>query len=269
MDSDGVIVGQIERLLESGTIPAMLYTIPVFHNPTGCSLSKSRLDRLMLLSQKYGFYIVADEPYQFLNYENAQTQVLSKMTSAPNGSRIISLGTFSKIFAPGLRLGWIHTSPSIVNDLLSTAVIQSGGCINPLVAGLVHSAILQGTLQNHLERLVGTYQARKRAICKALREKCPDIEFDEPDGGYFVWVKIPPDVDAARLLEVARGRHGVAFTPGPRCSAAAAGGEGERFADRARLSFAFYDARELEEGIDRLAKALAEVRHSSHKNDDK
>ncbi|CAM9954495.1 unnamed protein product, partial [Heterosigma akashiwo] len=83
MDSDGVIVGQIERLLESGTIPAMLYTIPVFHNPTGCSLSKSRLDRLMLLSQKYGFYIVADEPYQFLNYENAQTQVLSKMTSAP------------------------------------------------------------------------------------------------------------------------------------------------------------------------------------------
>ncbi|KAG2449620.1 hypothetical protein HYH02_005153 [Chlamydomonas schloesseri] len=169
-----------------------------------------------------------------------------------NSSRVLSFGSFSKMLAPALRLGWIECSnPALLSRLKEDGVISSGGCIAQMSAGLAHSALELGLQDAHLDGVVAPGLARRcAALCTALRRHLPECRLQQPRGGYFVWLEFPQEVSAKALLVRAEARHGVRFTPGPAC-----GGGGEHCA---RLSFAFYTEQELEEGARRLGEALRE-----------
>ncbi|KAF1334532.1 Tricarboxylate transporter, partial [Globisporangium splendens] len=231
VDEHGLDVDALEKRLEAGDIPAFIYTIPFFQNPTGTVLSEARRKRLVALADKFGFYVISDEPYNLLTLD-LKTKPYASLASYDTSGRVVSLGSFSKILAPGLRLvltvffksasygmaGWAQSSKETIQALSSLGTIRSGGGQNPITAGIVHSVLQLNLLAPHIETLQRVFMSRKVTLCSALRELCPECAFVEPAGGYFVWVQLPDGVDADLLFAEASTHHGVAFTPGSRCS---------------------------------------------------
>lgn len=243
VDAEGLDVDALARLLESGLRPAFVYCIPAFQNPCGVCLSPARAERLVELAEAHDFMIVADEPYVLLHYGDERPG--SSMRHDQGRGRVISLGSFSKLLGPGLRLGWVHASPTVIEALAQHGAIRSGGCQNPVVTQLVWPMLDDGFLLAHVAELRRVYGERSRALCQALRERVPAAKFIEPQGGYFCWVDLGGD--SAALLERAEL---VRFIPGSRCAV-------ERdLSGFVRLSFSFYEAEELVEGIERLAALL-------------
>ncbi|KAG7400783.1 hypothetical protein PHYBOEH_004297 [Phytophthora boehmeriae] len=256
----GIDLDVLEDMLADGDIPAFLYTIPFFHNPTGSVMPVDHCKRLVTLAQKYGFHIISDEPYNLLNLDGSP---LPSLASYDDSGLVVSLGSFSKILAPGLRLGWAQSSKETMQTLSAIGPLRSGGGQNPVTAALVHTVLEQNQLLPHIDSLKHVFRGRKSAMCAALRESCPDVTFTEPSGGYFVWLQLPDNVRSDALLEEAQTHHGVAFTPGTRCSLGTLYGDGDggvqvgtSMAHCARLSFAFYDEDEIRMGIQRLRNAL-------------
>ena len=240
VDHDGLDVEALERLLATGVRPAFVYCIAAFQNPTGVCLAPERARRLVELAELHDFLIVADEPYVLLHYAEQRPGSLTRHDQGRG--RVLSLGSFSKLLGPGLRLGWAHGAPALIERLSQHGAIRSGGCLNPVVAHLVHPLVDGGFLRAHVGRLREVFGERSRALCDALRERLPDARFIAPQGGYFCWVDLGRD--AAALLERAND---VRFIPGSRCAV-------ERdLSGFARLSFAFYEADELREGVERIA----------------
>jgi DNA-binding transcriptional MocR family regulator len=249
IDDAGLIIEALEEKLQTEK-PVFLYTIPAFQNPSGVTLSLERRQQLVALSQTHGFYVLADEVYHLLGFTAVPPQPLFHIS---NSSTVISLGTFSKILAPGLRLGWIEAAPALLERLTASGLLQSGGGLNPFTAEIVRSLLEQNWQDEFLAHLKTTYQSRAAVLSQALRQYLPDtVQFAEPEGGFFIWAKLPQVVDTAVLLERLRPYH-VAFHPGAKFSAT----QGLR--QHLRLSFAFYDEATLQEGVRRLQKGLASL----------
>jgi 2-aminoadipate transaminase len=246
VDAEGLDVDALEQLLASGQRPAFVYTIPAFHNPCGVSLSPARAHRLVELAESYDFMIVADEPYVLLHYGDERPGSLTRFdTNHANHGRVISLGSFSKLLGPGLRLGWAHAAPQVIDRLAQHGAIRSGGCLNPVVAHLVHPMLDDGSLLAHVGQLREVYGERSRALSEALRERLPAVKFIAPQGGYFCWVELGDE--AVTRLERAQT---VRVLPGSHCAI-------ERALDGfVRLSFSFYEVDELVEGVDSLAQTI-------------
>jgi 2-aminoadipate transaminase len=246
MDEDGLIIEALEEELARQT-PVFLYTIPTFHNPSGRTLSEARREKLVQLSKAHNFLIVADEVYQLLAYTVTPPPPMAKFTQA---GTVLSLGSFSKILAPGLRLGWIQAHPDLMNHLTTNGLIYSGGGLNPFTSAIVQSVIELGLQQKQLSHLKEVYQQRNDALNTALKRNLPDsVSFIEPGGGFFTWVQLPQDVDTAKLLPEAH-RHDVGYAPGSSSSPR------WDFKNCMRLSFAYYEAPELIEGAERLAAVI-------------
>ena len=224
--------------------PALLYTIPSFQNPTGITLSAARREQLLAACAAHDVLVVADEVYQLLDFGAPPPPSLATYAS---DARVLSLGSFSKICAPGLRLGWVHGAPALLEHLMNSGLVQSGGGLNPFTSGVAHSLITLGLADRVLDDVKLVYAERSRVLCEALRDAIPDARFAEPSGGYFVWVQLP-GVSVVDLLPVAR-EAGVAFHVGPRFAT-----DGQ-FGDTLRLSFAHYDGDLLRDGVQRLARA--------------
>jgi DNA-binding transcriptional MocR family regulator len=246
IDENGLIVPALEALLEKSR-PAFIYTIPAFHNPGGCVLSAGRRRELVRISSERNLLVVADEVYHLLNYGADLPKPLGcDVDVAP----IISLGSFSKIMAPGLRLGWMQTGTQIMARLTTCGLLDSGGGLNPFTSNLVRSAIELGLLQEQLTLLKNTYASRLRILSDALERDLGDrLTFDRPGGGFFIWAALPGAVDTNDLVPAAKAA-GAGYLPGTRCSPS--GG----LRNWMRLSFAYYDAGHLERGSRRLARAL-------------
>jgi DNA-binding transcriptional MocR family regulator len=245
-DNDGLRIDALRDAL-SRRRAAMLYTIPSFQNPSGVTMSAERREQLIALSREHELLVVADEVYQLLDFGAAPPHPLATYAGA---DRVLSLGSFSKICAPGLRLGWIHGAPTLLDTLTQSGVVQSGGGLNPFASGVVKSLIDLGLADTVLDGLRRAHAANAAVLCNELREQLPNTTFVEPRGGYFVWLQLPSDVSASALLTTAT-QHGVTFHPGARFVS------GGGFPRSARLSFAHYDADELVEGVRRLARAMA------------
>ncbi|UCF92095.1 MAG: PLP-dependent aminotransferase family protein [Desulfobacterales bacterium] len=250
MDAEGLMVETLEdRLVQLK--PSFLYTIPAFHNPSSTTLAASRRKRLVDLSQKYNFFIVADEVYHLLNYTAAPPPPMAGYAEA---GTILSLGSFSKILAPGLRLGWIQAQRTLLGRIAQCGLLDSGGGLNPFTSGLVRSVIELGLQQDHLEHLKAAYGARRQALGEALRRHLPPaITFAEPGGGFFFWLKFPDGVDTQALLSEAR-RQNVGFLPGAKFSSR------QGLQNYARLSFSYYETAELEIGVRRLRHVFRDLR---------
>lgn len=246
MDENGLIIEALEEKLAHHR-PVFLYTIPTFHNPSAATLPAERREQLLSLSQQHNFLIVADEVYHMLDY--TATPPLPLAAHIQTG-QVISLGSFSKIAAPGLRLGWIQAAPARLDPLIHAGLLESGGGLNPFTAGIMQSMIELGLQDECLAHLKTVYHERSAALSAALRQHAPAASFAEPGGGFFIWLRLPPGRNAQEILAEAR-RHDVSFQPGVKFSS------GQGLQNYLRLSFAYYDAAELIEGVNRLAQVIA------------
>lgn len=247
IDENGLIIDALEEKLTEHK-PAFVYTIPAFHNPSSVTLSASRRERLVRLSEKHRFHILADEVYHLLDYAAAPPPPM--LTYDTKGT-VLSLGSFSKILAPGLRLGWIQAKPVLVNRLTGSGLLESGGGLNPFASSLVQSALELGFQRDHLAYLKKVYRLRSQSLSTALSDLLPpSVAFTEPGGGFFIWLRLPDGVDT-EALRVAARQQGVNFQPGTRFSSRSG------LQNYLRLSFVYYDSDELREGAQRLASVLA------------
>ncbi|CAD7952722.1 unnamed protein product [Amoebophrya sp. A25] len=302
--------GQDENDKQHGRIrPEGVYLIPVHHNPTGGSLSEAGARKLVRLAEEYDFYILSDEPYALLhflegdegnhkvevekegevvenNISSSSSRMKKKLTKQQEGiggslrrfddhGRVLAMGSFSKIVAPGLRLGWIHAAPSVIQSLRRDPVLLSGGSMNPVASYAVSQMIRNGQLDAHLSLLEQEYTTRAHTLFRELRSvfnkegKSDLIEFVDPEGGYFVWVRFLDGTSTTKLQKFAvDNRYGFSFLPGPRCAVAGAqsGSTGtvdrpSRFDSYLRLAWSFYEPHELKEGVRRLHTAWIDFKN--------
>lgn len=248
VDADGMQVDVAERLVaEAGRTPKAIYTIPTFQNPSGTTLSLARRQRLLDLARTWGSVVIDDDPYGMLRFDGSDLPTLHEL--AAGDPLVVSVRTFSKIIAPGLRVGWISADPAL-RQLLVNAKQAMDTCTNVPAQRLVAAFLEQGHLEEHLATQRVEYRRRKRAMQARLGEHFADIAtWTDPEGGFFLWVTLPGGVDTAELFEVALAE-GVAFIPGPAFSPAG------RFHDALRLCFASTAPDRAAEGIVRLRRAV-------------
>lgn len=250
VDQDGMDIDRLEAEL-ARVKPTLVYTIPSYLNPGGQTLNAKRRARLAELSLNHDFLIVADEVYQLLYYDEPPPAPFGAIAEeqGEKGS-ILSLGSFSKILAPALRLGWIQAAPNLMKKIMSSGTVNSGGSFNHFTSHVVRHAIDLGLQDSHLEHLRSTYRGRVAAMDLALQQHLGGLaKWSRPKGGYFFWLELSRGVDSSKLRQMA-GQYQTGFQPGPVFSSA--GG----FENCLRLSFAHYSETEITEGVARLAFLL-------------
>jgi DNA-binding transcriptional MocR family regulator len=246
MDGAGMDIGRLEQQLAVRR-PKLVYTIPAFHNPTGQVMERARRNRLLALSRDHGFIVVADEVYQHLYFGDPPPASFGTLVAAGN---VLSLGTFSKILAPGLRLGWIQATPDLMKTLLASGSLVSGGNFNHFTSHVVRNLMESGELAANVVQLRTSYAERAQAMDSALRKHLSGVaRWQKPGGGYFFWLELPEGAEAAALEAAARAA-GTGFLPGAACST----GGGLR--NCLRLSFAHYTVPDIHEGVARLKRAF-------------
>ena len=253
-DAHGLRTDALEAMLDSPTMPRprMLYIIPTYQNPSGSVLSADRRRKLVELAQRHNFLVIADEVYHLLHYGNPPPPPIAFFDNSHDGC-VISLGSFSKILGPGLRTGWLHARPAIVQRFASAGLTISGGGLNHFTSTLVHAVLEHGMLQDNIVRLCRTYSQRVTTMTEALRKHLGDaVEFTPPGGGYFFWLTFTDGTNTDDLLSIAQ-ECGVNYRPGTAFSASGA------FTNAIRLAFALYEPDDLTEGIRRLAAAHREL----------
>jgi DNA-binding transcriptional MocR family regulator len=247
-DDEGLRVDLLEKTLEDTRVK-LIYTIPSYLNPGGQCMSLPRRKRLLELSQAHDFLIAADEVYQLLYYRDRPPPALGTMTDR---GQVLSLGSFSKIMAPGLRLGWIQTSPALMEKLLDNGAVNSGGSLNHFTSHIMRHAIDMGLQAKHLHHLRDVYRRRVEAMNEALQLHLSHrARWLCPEGGYFFWLKFARTVDTSLLREHA-SEYKTGFQPGAHFSAH--GGLNNYL----RLSFAHYGEDDIREGVRRLASLITE-----------
>jgi DNA-binding transcriptional MocR family regulator len=252
LDGEGLVVealiDEIAAIRAAGKRVAFVYTIPAFQNPTGITMSAQRRRDLVAAASANEVVIVADEVYHLLRY--APGPMPLPMSAYVDEAPILSIGTFSKILAPGMRLGWIHGSVERLAALADSGLILSGGGLNPVTSTLATAMIRMGWQQEYLEWLRVTFARRAATMVAALVEHMPSwVEYDIPTGGYFVWLRLPPGTDG-KALRAHANAHGVDVRHGAQFSPTGALG------NHLRLSYAFYDDADIAEGVARLGRAL-------------
>ena len=223
MTEEGIDVSELEKAVlkeregivsQSDRYWAMVYTIPNFHNPTGVTMSPVRGKKLIELATKQDMLVVCDDVYNLLSYSPVPFSRLRALQQ-DHDHCVISNGTFSKILAPGVRLGWMEASPHIVAKLANSGFLQSGGSMNNLTSGIATSLISLGLLDKQLDHCKEVYGARMAAALKELTLLPAGWSVESPGGGYFLWIKAERDLAAfCRKIE----ENGVAVLPGPRAS---------------------------------------------------
>lgn len=284
---DQDIIGRIDidkliQMVEHNGVPPpkMMYIIPSYHNPTGRSMTVAEREKLASFAIRNGILLVADEVYHLLDWErelNADGQTRTDDTSNQTTSRrpagmihfntnaetatatlkgcCISVSSFTKIFAPGIRLGWIQAPPFIIQRLISHGYIISQGGVAPFTGRLMTNAIESGLLDSYLNKLKMEYAQRCDLVCDLLKvePRIVVLTHNSPikrGGGYFLWVQFPFGVDSDALLAFSMNDYGVKFMPGSRCDPFAGedddnGSSGALIKCCARLCFADLDRDEL------------------------
>ncbi len=248
VDDKGLVTDVLKKKLES-LKPSFLYTIPAHHNPACVTMSSIRRKELVEICTQNKLLLVADEVYHFLNYSDDS---LPPMGNWIDKCPLISLGSFSKILAPGLRLGWMHTNNDLIQKMVKSGLLDSGGGFNPFTSEIVNSVIRLGLLNTHIQGLKTVYSQRLKIFCHHLKNHLPKkAQFKVPKGGYFIWVKLPENIDTKPLRKLAQ-KQKVDFNPGPLFS------HKKGLKNYLRLSFALYDEKELAKGAMRLGKVISD-----------
>ncbi len=249
MEKDGIDVDYLEKLLLRGRKPKFVYTIPNFQNPSGITMSAEKRSRLVELSHKYGFSIIEDDPYGELRFRGKRVRSLFSMDS--ESGHIIRLGSFSKIFAPGIRIGWIVVPRDVVEKIIA---FKQGMDLSTsaLVQAVLHTYLKKVSISEHIEKITIRYKRKMSVMKEAIDEYISGVEYVEPEGGMFFWLTIP-DIEVRELFDVSI-RNKVAFTPGDGFYPYYGGH------DSMRLCFSFPEESDIVEGIKRIGLSVGELR---------
>ena len=247
LDDDGMIVERLEEALVRGVRPKFVYTVPNFHNPAGVTMSRRRREHLVALCREARIPIVEDNPYGLLRFEGEPEPTLRSM----DPQNVIYLGTVSKVFAPGVRVGWALAEPGVLQRLVLAK--EAADLCSSNLNMLVTERYLSGERwRQTLHGLVETYRSRRDAMLEALGEHFPtDARWTLPAGGFYVWATLPAYFDSANLLAAAVERK-VAYVPG---TAFYPDGRGR---DRMRLAFCYPTKERIREGVRRLGELLSD-----------
>ncbi len=247
LDDEGMVVEQLEEALLKGARPKFVYTVPNFHNPAGVTMSRPRRERLVVLCREAGIPILEDNPYGMLRFEGDPDPCLRTL----DPQNVVYLGTVSKVFSPGVRVGWSLAEQGLTQRLIlaKEAADLCGSSFNQLVT---ERYLAGDRWRENLTSLVEVYRSRRDAMLAALPEHFPaDAIWTEPHGGFYVWVTLPDYFDTSAMLAAAVERR-VAYVPG---TAFYPDGRGK---DRLRLAFCYPSEADIAEGVNRLGALLAD-----------
>lgn len=255
--NDGIDMGELEKRLKDSreahpNALRVLYTVPTFHNPTSYTMSHEKRLRLADLAKSNdNFIILADEVYQLLYFSESNKPSLPLCYYT---DKAISMGSFSKILAPSLRLGWMQIKNKyIMNKFLGCGQMDSSGGKSPFVQSVVHGVIMSGGLDANIHNCRNFLGENCRELSNLVRSKLSDyVDFIEPSGGYFLWLKLKHPFKASELVKHAAEKS-IQFIPGTRFSAY---GDCD---DYIRLSFSYYNPEGFTIGIDRMVELFEDV----------
>lgn len=247
-DEHGMNVDALEAILRQlqreRVRPKFLYTIPTFHNPTGTTMPLDRRRKLVALASEYGIVIVEDDAYGDLQFEGRS---LPNLASLDQEGWVIRIGTFSKILSPGLRMGWAHAHPEVISRLQTFKLEGSSG---PFLTRVVAKFCENGRLERHIQQLIELYRRKRDVMLETIRREFPaEVVTLRPQGGFFIWCRLPTGISAIALAKRA-AEYKVSFVPGGDCFA---NGQGD---DALRLAFSFQPEEQIVEGVTRLGRAL-------------
>jgi len=246
-DSEGLDVDALERELARDPSPAFLYVLPTFQNPSGRTLSLERRRRLVELAHGHDLTILEDDPYGQVRFEGKELPTVHELDG---GERVLYSSSFSKIVAPGARVGYFVLTAELAASLESVA---TNLYLTPVLVGqgAVYEFIRRGSLEPNIARVSELLRERRDAMLEALDSDLPQARCTRPEGGYFIWLDLPDGVDSGELLTRAEAA-GVTFVRGSDFFAGGEGGQGS-----ARLAFSFASPDEIREGVSRLAALVA------------
>lgn len=248
MDADGLIPEALEQTLASlkaeGRRVKFLYTVPNYHNPGGVTLSLERRPKVLEICARYGVLVLEDNPYGLLGFDREPLPAMRSMSE--NG--VVYLGSFSKTFAPGFRVGWV-VAPHAVREKLVLASEAAILCPSNASQLAISTYLEHSDWKGQIKKFREQYRERRDAMIRALEEYMPYATWNVPDGGFYVWVKLPEGLDSKSMLPRAvTGR--VAYVPG---TAFYYDGQGS---EHMRLSFCYPTPEAIHEGVRRLAGVI-------------
>lgn len=267
IDADGICVDKrFEEALRSG--PKFMYILPNFQNPAGVTLSLERRSRLVQIADHYGIPIVEDDPYGDLRFEGDHIPPLIVLDAQLQASRhetrngqefllgdVIYLGTFSKTLAPGLRIGWMVAPKAVIKRCV---MAKQGADLHtsPLTQMIAYEVAKDGFIDEHKYLIRQVYRERRDVMLAAMEKNFPGhVHWTHPQGGLFLWVTLPKELEATAVLEKAI-KNKVAFVPGLAFYPDAESGGGH---NTCRFNFSNAQPAQIEEGIRRLGEVLAEA----------
>ena len=253
LDDDGLDPDELEaaldRLSREGRRAKFLYTVPNFHNPAGVTLAEERRDRVIEIAARHDLLVLEDNPYGLLGFDSNPPEPLR----AREADNVVYLGTISKTFCPGLRIGWALAPPAIRERLI---LVKEAAdlCSSNFAQAVAYRYFAEYPWQETLKELRDVYRERRDAMLESLAEHFPresGLTWTHPSGGFYVWVKLPDGLDARAMLAKAISAR-FAYVPGGSFYADDQGGS------NLRLSYCFPPPERIREGVRRLAGVVAE-----------
>lgn len=246
MDEEGMIMEELEKALEQNPNAKFIYTIPDFQNPSGRTMSLARRKKLLELAYKYNIPVVEDNPYGELRFEG---EMLPAIKSFDTKGLVIHLGTFSKTFCPGLRLGWVVASPEILTKYI---LVKQGADLqcSTIAQREVNKFLEMYDLDAHVEKIIQVYRKRRDLMLETMEKEFPaGVTFTRPQGGLFTWVTFPEHMDAAEVMKKSLEEK-VAFVPGQSFF------PNGQYKNHGRFNYSNMPEDKIVEGVKRLGKVL-------------
>lgn len=245
-DDHGMKPEELERIIETTDRVKLIYVIPDFQNPTGRSWTRERRERLAQIARKHQIVVLEDNPYGELRFEG---EPLPSVKAYDISGGVLSMGTFSKIFCPGHRIGWIAGDPEVIKKYVLVKQGTDLQC-NTLAQREIAKYLELYDIDLHIEKIREVYRRRRDLMLQGMKERFPEaVTFTRPQGGLFAWVELPPHMNAREVLEKSLEQN-VAFVPGG--SFFPNGGYENTF----RVNFSNMPEERIVEGISRLARVL-------------
>jgi 2-aminoadipate transaminase len=248
LQQDGIDVDELRTLLESGVRPKLAHIIPNYQNPAGITLSLEKRRALLALAVEYGFTIFEDDPYVDIRFRG---DALPSMLSMDSDNAVVHASSFTKTVCPGVRVGYLVGPAALIDAIAkkATNLYISPGMVSEAI---VHQFCVSGDIERSVRTVSAALAERARVLAESLRKHIPGASFTEPDGGYFLWVDLPSDVDVDKLFPAAM-KKGVAVVKGS--DFLLDGGKSS-----VRLAYSAVTVDQIDEGVRRLAEAIADVR---------
>ncbi|WP_052885794.1 PLP-dependent aminotransferase family protein [Vulcanisaeta distributa] len=254
MDNYGIRVDILEdtikKVIDDGGKPKFIYVIPTGQNPTGITMSMERRKSLLDIASRYDLLVIEDDPYGYIYFGDEEPP--ARLKAMDSEGRVIYLSTFSKIAAPGLRLGWVAASSEVIRwfELAKQSIDLHTSTLNQYIAA---ELLRRGVIERNIPRIKEIYRSKRDLMLQALSEHMPEgVTWTRPSAGMFIWLTTPEKIDTGEMLNVAIKKYGVAYVPGKSFYP-----NEDRHNDM-RLNFTYPTPQQIFEGIKRLALAIKE-----------